>query len=320
MPTLVFLVIYYNRTPTAPPLFNTLLSFIVGGISGFVALGLEYMVEFISPWAKYWNQIQHLFLGSALRQLVEIAPIEEGCKFIAVLTLLWYLQLSYKLRATTAFFFAIAVSLGFTAQENWLYLYHGESSILERIISTPVHAIFSAPWGYALGIYVPSEIKLKQNKQLVAWAWLNSVFFHGLVNILARSWSYYPSLLYLLSYSLFPLLLWMFWRLEQFFRKIQEKPPIKLISAKTSQSLYWQRSLILLSLILGGNAIFGLLILSKKLDNLQFRQFLKPDVFWYVISVGCLNIVSAVLAWSIYRYLRSLVRRRDFSKYHIKYN
>ncbi len=114
-------------------------------------INLELVFERVANHVVDWQRMQRVFAGVMVRQLIEVGPIEEGCKLLAVLLPTYYLQRRYRFRATSVFLFTIAVALGFTAEENWIYLFHGTGSIVERIISTPVHAMFSAPWGYALG-------------------------------------------------------------------------------------------------------------------------------------------------------------------------
>ncbi|HLO85908.1 MAG TPA: PrsW family glutamic-type intramembrane protease [Nostocaceae cyanobacterium] len=311
IPPLLLLWFYHRRTPAAPPLLQLLLFFIVGAIAGVIALGLEYGVEFVANRFIAWQQLQRLLWVQALRQVVEIGPIEEGCKFATVIVPIWYLQRSYSLRIRTVFLLTIAVALGFTAEENFVYLYHGTSQIIDRLIGTPVHAMFSAPWGYALGVYICSRRRLKKDWHLLPLAWLNSVFFHALVNFLSIAWGYPPPW-HFLGYVLFPLLLWLFWRLEQLLRRAQERPPIRLISGHTPQDRYWQRGLILFSLILGGNSLFGLFILVKKLIPLHPSQLLAPEIAWFILRQSVPNLIFICLAWLAYRYLRNLSRRRSF--------
>ncbi len=305
VPPLVLLSYYYSRVTTAPSLLRLLLFFIVGAISGYIALNLELAFETVANKIVDWQRLQRFLPGIALRQLVEIAPIEEGCKLVAVVAPIWYLKRRYQLRSSTVFLFTIAVALGFTAQENWNYLVNGIASILERSIGTPVHAMFSAPWGYALAIYISANIGLSQNRKFISQAWLNSVFCHAFVNILSSAWRY-PIPLSFLGYGFFPFLLWMFWRLEKLLRRVQGKQPITLISAYTSKERYWQRGLVLFALILGGNAIFGLFLLVRKLSPLRLSQLFYPDILWFILSRFLLNLSFAVVAWLIYRYLRRL--------------
>ena len=309
IPPLLLLWFYYRRTPTAPPLLSLLVLFIIGAISGFVALGLEWRMETVANWVLDWQQIQRHFFGVVFRQILAIAPIEEGCKLVAVIVPIYYLQRHYYLRATTVFLFTIAVALGFTAEETWIYLFHGTSSILERSIGTPVHAMFSAPWGYALAIYISASRRSNRSRNLIFTAWLNSVFFHALVNILSMS-GRFSQPIYLLTYCFFPLLLCLFWRLEQLLRKLQRKRPLLLISGYTSLARTWQRGLVLLMLLLGGNAAFGLLILARKISPLRWELLFERTIFWFILEKILLNFWLGIFAWLIYRYLRNLARRR----------
>ena len=102
----------------APSLLRLLLLFILGAISGFVALSLELVFENVANSVVNWQKIQYSLLGVALRQLVEVGPIEEGCKLVAVVAPTSYLQRRYQLRLSTVFLFTIAVALGFTARRK----------------------------------------------------------------------------------------------------------------------------------------------------------------------------------------------------------
>ena len=311
VPPLLLLGYYYCRIPFAPPLLKLLMFFIIGAISGLLALRLEWDFETLANSFVDWQQIKRSLPGIALRQLVEVGPIEEGCKLTAVLVPIYYLQRKYRLLHSSVFLFTIAVALGFTAEENWIYFFHGTASIFDRTIGTPVHAMFSAPWGYALGIYISSKNRLNRDKKFIFRAWLNSVICHALVNILSSAWGYSLPLRFL-SYGLFPFLLWMFWRLEQLLRKVQGKPVITLIWYRTIQRRYWQRSLVLFALMLGGNAIFGLFLLVSKISPLSPSKLFDTYILWFIFSRFLLNLFFGVLAWSIYRYLRHSARRRYF--------
>ncbi|MEH1855906.1 MAG: PrsW family glutamic-type intramembrane protease [Nostoc sp.] len=311
IPPLLLLGYYYCRVPFAPPLLKLLMFFIIGAISGILALSLEWVFETVANYFVDWQQLKHWLPGIALRQLVEVGTIEEGCKLAAVFIPTYYLQRKYRLLHSTVFLFTIAVALGFTAEENWIYLFHDTASILDRTIGTPVHAMFSAPWGYALGIYISSNTRLNRDKKFIFRAWLNSVICHALVNVLSSAWRYSLPL-HFLSYGLFPFLLWMFWRLEQLLRKVQGKPVITLISDRTIQRRYWQRSLVLFALVLGGNAIFGLFLLARTVSPLSPSKLFDSDILWFIVSRFLLDLFFGVLAWGIYRYLRHSARRRYF--------
>ncbi|MGV0103373.1 PrsW family glutamic-type intramembrane protease [Nostoc sp. DSM 114160] len=311
IPPLLLLGYYYCRVPFAPPLLKLLMFFIIGAISGILALSLEWVFETVANYFVDWQQLKRWLPGIALRQLVEVGTIEEGCKLAAVFIPTYYLQRKYRLLHSTVFLFTIAVALGFTAEENWIYLFHDTASILDRTIGTPVHAMFSAPWGYALGIYISSNTRLNRDKKFIFRAWLNSVICHALINVLSSAWRYSLPLRFL-SYGLFPFLLWMFWRLEQLLRKVQGKPVITLISDRIRQRRYWQRSLVLFALVLGGNAIFGLFLLVRKISPLSPSKLFDIYILWFIFSRFLLNLFFGVLAWGIYRYLRHSARRRYF--------
>jgi RsiW-degrading membrane proteinase PrsW (M82 family) len=307
-PPLLFLGYYRNRVTFAPALWRLLLFFIAGAISGGVALGLQWGFEIAINSIVNWRQVERSLFGATLRQLIQIAPIEESCKFLAVILPTIYLQRRYRLRASTILLFTIAAALGFTAEENWIYFYHGTAPVLERSIGTPVHALFSAPWGYALGIHLASARRLNRDRKLIFQAFINSIICHAVVNILSIAWRY-PAPIKFLSYGLFPFLLWMFWRLEQLLRKSQGKRAIVLISGNTPQHRYWQRGLVLFALILGGNSIFGLFLLIRIISPLNLAQILYLDIWQFILGRFLLNLMFALVACTVYFYLKNSYRQ-----------
>ncbi|MBD2436944.1 PrsW family glutamic-type intramembrane protease [Nostoc sp. FACHB-110] len=308
IPPLLFLGYYYRRVAFAPFYLRLLWFFVFGAISGVIALNLELGFETLVHSFVGW-QHQRSLVGVTLRQLVEIGPIEEGCKLAAVVLPTIYLQRKYQLRPSTVFLFTIAVALGFTAEENWIYFYRGTASFIDRTIGTPVHAMFSAPWGYALGFYFSKNRNIPTPRPIsIAKTFLNAIVCHALVNVLSIAWRY-PEPLKLLSYSLFPFLLWMFWRLEQLLRKVQGQPPINLISARTPQHRYWQTGLVIFALMLGGNSIFGWFLLARVVSPLRVSQLLYPNVLQFIASRFLLNLMFALVAWGIYLYLINLPYR-----------
>ena len=106
----------------------------------------------------------------------------------------------------------------------------------------------------------------------------------------------------------------MFWRLEQLLGKLQGKDPLLLISGYTSSARTRQNGLVLIILILSGNALFGLLFLARKISPLRWKLWFEPTIFWFIFQEILFNFGLGFLAWLIYRYLRSLARRRHFFK------
>jgi RsiW-degrading membrane proteinase PrsW (M82 family) len=311
VPPLLLLGFYSSRIPTAPSVMRLLFFFICGVLSGFLALNLESAFENAASQVVNWRLIQRTFFGVILRQMLEIAPIEEGCKLATVFVPIYYLQRYYRLRASTVFLFGLAASFGFTAQENWVYLFHGFNgavSILERLISTPVHALFSAPWGYTLAISFGYRY-FNPYTDLLLKSWLNSVICHALVNVFSISGRFlFP--LNLLVYGLFPFLLWMYWRLEQLVRRVQGKDAIALISSLKPKQRYRQQLLVALTLILGGNAILMMFVALRSFNLNQSQPFYAEPMF--IVSRVLLSVICGLLSWFIYRYLRQLARRRRY--------
>jgi RsiW-degrading membrane proteinase PrsW (M82 family) len=309
VPPFLLLGYYYHRVPLAPPFSRLLLLFIAGAISGFAALSLELLFETVANWIIDWQGITRSLLGAALRQMIEIGPIEEGSKLVGVVVPTAYFHRKYRLFPTSIFLFTIAVALGFTAEENWVYFFHGTASIWDRSLGTPVHAMFSAPWGYALSLSISSSaMRFRQRQNLLPQAWMNSVICHALVNIFSISWRYPPPLRFL-NYALFPFLLWMFWRLEKLLRKVQGKSSLILISGLTRQHRFWQRCLLLFALFFGGNALFELFLLARTISPLSPIQILSPEFIWMISSRFFVNLMIVILAAKIFLYLRNSARK-----------
>jgi RsiW-degrading membrane proteinase PrsW (M82 family) len=327
IPPLLLLIYYYRRATAPPPLFLLLLCFGWGAIFGSIALGLEWIFEHLTSQWEDWQRFTRTLAGVAVRQLVFIAPIEEGCKLAGVITSQWLAGRRGNGRspALSIFIQTIAIALGFTAQESWVYLSNGVATVFERAIGTPIHAMFSAAFGYALAreqgrreLREPREPRRLREKlplasRLLPFAFLiDAIICHALVNIFSSAWRYNPPI-NLLSYLLFPFFLWLFWRMESWWRQVQHQPSIILISGITSIHRYWQRGLVAFALMLGGNAIFGFFLLVRTLSPLHPVQLLEPDIFWFIASRSALNSIPGAIAWGIYRYLRFAASRRNLS-------
>lgn len=295
VPPFVLLIYYARRIPRLN-IAQLSVAFVIGALSGLIALGLAWGFEYLASAVVDWRKITYFFSGVVVRQFFVVAPIEEGCKLAGVILCQRWLR-----RRRSGFGLTVAIALGFTAEENWVYLSNGTAGILERLIATPVHLMFSAPWGYQL-------LARRRVTRKVGASWLNAVMCHALVNVLAISGRYPPPLRFL-SYGLFPFLLWMFWRLEQIVR-LHRQPPITLISGRTLFSRFWQFCLAAFAFSLGGNAIFNFLLLARSLRFLPLSQVLSADVVWFLSSRLLVNLIFGLMAWIIYRYLRRLAMRR----------
>ncbi|MGC8605096.1 MAG: PrsW family glutamic-type intramembrane protease [Desulfomonilaceae bacterium] len=118
---------------------------------------------------------------SAMTSFLMIAPAEEFFKLLAV----WiggYRRSDFR-SPIDGMTYSFTAALGFVVVENALYIVRmGPAVVWSRLLyATPAHILFSALWGYSLGIarFVPSgEI------WLVARGFIASVLFHGGYNIL----------------------------------------------------------------------------------------------------------------------------------------
>lgn len=309
----LLLLWYYCRRLAVTSYLRPLIFFGVGAIVGLTALGWQWGFETLADSALPWDKITRSLAGVALRQLIAIGPIEEGCKLAGVVLTTATLQRWRRFRSpgsTTIFIDAIATAFGFTAEENWVYFHHGTASVLDRLIGTPVHAMFSAPWGYTLAMYATSNYRLSKHWGIILTAWLNAVVCHALVNTFSIAGGYPPPLRFL-SYLMFPLLLWMFWRLQQLSQRAQGQLPITLISGYTRTHRNWQRGLVFFALMLGGNAIFGIFLLVRYLTPLSWWQIIQPDFLRLLASRVMMDVIYGAIALAIYLYLRRVARRRQ---------
>lgn len=147
-----------------------------------------------------------VFLGEALNGLfagisqgfpltyyvLRAGLIEELLKFSAVLVVLKYLWPGAIRHPADGIVLAIAASLGFAAYEN---IYHNEylfsledgvlkTYLLGALIRVPLHALYGAVWGAALGLsrFVPASAR----GYLIGGLSV-SIFLHGLWDTMAQS-------------------------------------------------------------------------------------------------------------------------------------
>lgn len=313
VPPLLVLGYYWLRVRMRPSTSRLLLCFLLGAVSGVAALGFAWSVEAGLRQAIAWDEITRTLPGIALRQLVEVGPIEEGCKLGAV----WLIVQRYGFRRrlpqvtpSEVLLYTTAVALGFAAEENLVYLVNQVASVLDRAIGSGVHAWFSAPWGYAVALWVCRSMRLYSPRYRVSilLALGNAIACHAWVNILSSAWRYDPPIQWL-SYGLFPFLLWMAWRMEWLLQRSQGQIPQPLISGRNKHHRLWQRGLLLFALLLGGNAIFGLFLLARSLSSLSLVQILStPSLLTFALSRSVLSLGFGLVAFGIYRYLK---RRSD---------
>ena len=332
-PPLLAIAYYRHRLRAYVSLRPLLVGFLLGGLAGLVALGLQWIVEWAGNFFPLWRIGTRSLVGAAVRQLIAIGPIEEGCKFAAVLLLISlsplspptlrnvhhsYFPQNWGARGAEVLLYTTAIASGFTAEENLIYFWNGIAPIFDRTVCVAVHTWFSAPWGYALGYVLsyPSQsifTDIKRSWRNLPLALLIAIASHALVNIFAIAGGYDPPVQWL-NYGLFPFFVWMAWRMENLVRRSRGESPLALISGLTRTERNWQRGLVLFLVIIGGNAIYSWFLLGRTISTLSFSQLLEtPALQHFLLSRFALSLIPAAIALMIYRYLRKRSDRSQIS-------
>jgi hypothetical protein len=307
VPPLAVLLIYYRRVRAAPPIVGLLLLFGVGIFAGFFALGLEKLVQMIMQPIQGEPILPTPFIGLMLRQLTIIAPIKEGCKLAGVaIPLIILIRRYQKLPAqpSTVLLATFAVAMGFAAQENTIAIWQNQSLIINRAIAAPLHAIFSAPWGLALGFSLARFLRHTQYAyKLIMRAWITACLVHAGSN----SWLYLTQSAQAtwLMYPLFSWWLWLWWQTEMMLARSQGDPAPKLITATTLPQRFWEFLTALLLLGLGGAALNSLRDFGKSITILwTLRQIFDQTSALFISQELCRTVLLSAAALWLFRYMR----------------
>ncbi len=159
-------------------------------------------------------------LGSIITSFCLIAPIEEFFKLAAVWISI-YRRPEFRTPAD-GMIFAMTAGLGFASIENALYLvrYGQEIWYFRLLYATPAHVMFSAMWGYSMGV---ARFNSSGEIASVAKGFLQSVGFHGTYNFLvAHSFGYARFTLAVLLV----LMAWFTWNQIKKLRNAYPYPPM----------------------------------------------------------------------------------------------
>lgn len=307
VPPLTLLGYYHRRITGKFASWRTCGFFCAGLLVGMVALAVGWQIETNLLRWSYWQNLMSTFGGAVIRQLLVVAPIEELGKFIGFAIPIYFLQqrrLSGSMIAAGIFLLAVALSLGFTCHESWVFLRHGNSSIFERLISTPVHAMFVVPW-----VYVVATIGFRVNKSRIVLAWGDCVLCHAGVNICAIASGFNVPVRYL-GYCLFPFLLYLFWRMERYLKLVEGRKVKYLLKYFPPSHRYWRFGLIVFALALGGNACLGLFITIQTILPLPINRIWEYSTLTLLIGRILYNIAFGLVGWVIYIYLLTTARHR----------
>lgn len=112
--------------------------------------------------------------------------------------------------------YCIIASMGFALAENILYiiLYGPGAGILRFFTAVPAHALFSGLMGFYIG---RAKFDKKNEKELIQRGLFYGVFFHGFYDFLLMSG------VPILILSVFPLLIYMWWKLNKEIKMVQKE-------------------------------------------------------------------------------------------------
>ena len=197
LPALVLLFLVYRADKVEKEPVDLILKLILMGVlsallaSAVESLGMAALDRMVSPNNPYYT---------VLLAFLVVAAVEEGCKFLLLKKRSWN-------NPNFDFMFdgivyAAAVSLGFAALENIIYVFgYGLSVAPARaVFAIPGHLSFSVFMGYFYG-----RARLAANSgdvsrsRLNLWAaYLSAVFFHGFYDTCAMTESDTAALLFLI--------------------------------------------------------------------------------------------------------------------------
>ncbi|MBN2543243.1 PrsW family intramembrane metalloprotease [bacterium] len=122
---------------------------------------------------------------NAFFTLLFLAPIlEEAAKFLTVRITI-YRDTEFD-EPMDGIMYAVAVALGFASLENLAYIANAykagtliQTTVIRALLSVPGHALFSAMWGYALGM---SKFFKNHSGKIVLNGVILAIVLHGVFN------------------------------------------------------------------------------------------------------------------------------------------
>lgn len=176
---LISIFIIWQDRNDPEPLFNLFICFILGMLSAFPAMLLEYAgTHYILPLI---HQHAWQILATIVLSFVVVGFSEEFIKFFFVR------QIVFKTKAYSepldGIVYAMMIGMGFATFENLLYIvFRGGTvklAILRMFTAVPAHGMYALMMGYFLGV-ASFEIDYNKRKRLWRYALALPVFAHGL--------------------------------------------------------------------------------------------------------------------------------------------
>lgn len=171
-PATIWLWYFYRKDKRPEPIGLIGLAFLAGLLIVYPAYLIQRRILPHLPSLSPEQDFDLLLLSTT----VAAGLVEEMAKFGVVLVLFfWQKEMD---EPVDGLIYAMAVAMGFSAGED--YLRHVNGVEWARLLNPPGHAMFSALWGYGLGLYLVNE----RWQPLFARLML-AVFVHGLWDALS---------------------------------------------------------------------------------------------------------------------------------------
>jgi len=159
--------IYFKDKHEPEPIGLLLVSFLYGGISLFIALGISTVIN------NYITIHENDLEEQVIHAFLIVALVEEFCKFAFVRGIL-YRNKNFN-EPFDGIVYAVMVGMGFATVENIFYVMNGGGStiaLIRMFTAVPAHATFAVLMGYFLG-----KAKFVHKKE----------FFYGVLALLAAT-------------------------------------------------------------------------------------------------------------------------------------
>lgn len=173
----IFTYVYLRDEYEREPLKYLIITFLMGVFTAAPVIGLSpYLQSWLSVNARVEDPVDLIIYA-----FVVVATLEEGMKY---LVLRWYNYPHKEFdEPYDGIMYGVAVSLGFAAIENVLYVFSAgesalETGLLRMFTAVPAHATFGVMMGYFVGkakfLQNGANPFVERTKGL-----LTAIFFHG---------------------------------------------------------------------------------------------------------------------------------------------
>lgn len=169
--------VFYREDRRPEPLWMVARVFLLGVLS----FGLTWCVERWVAWN--WDGFKSdSLLDNAIISFLVIGPVEEGIKFLAVLTFVY--RSPHFDEPMDGIIYSAVLATGFAFAENLLLTFDVKHMVWQQgLCGTLAHILFAGYWGAALG-WAKNVSQKKQARLWVGISLLVSAFLHGLFDFL----------------------------------------------------------------------------------------------------------------------------------------